>query len=288
MPALKVHAKMLLVGRRESGELVDYAALSTGNFNEKTARIYADHVLLTADPRLTRDVREVFRFLRGEVDEPETRHLLVAPWTLKSSMIALIEREIDHARAGDEGRLTLKMNSLEDDEAVEKLYDASGAGVDIDLIVRGICTLVPGRAPWSESISARSIVDRFLEHARIFHFHDAGANYLYLASADWMKRNLRRRVEVAFPLYDPAVREEVLYLLALQLADHVKARLIDEEQSNHYVEPRGSVRSQTASYEYLMARAEASLARLARTRTAWEVQKAGAPASTPSMETSAP
>ncbi len=263
MPALKVHAKLILVGRREGGQMVDYAALSTGNFNEKTARIYADHVLLTADRRLTVDVREVFRFLRGEVEEPETRHLLVAPWTLKSSILALIDREIDRARAGEPARLTLKMNSLEDSEPVEKLYEADGAGVETDLVVRGICTLVPGNTPWSEHISARSIVDRFLEHARIFRFHDGGANYLYLASADWMKRNLRRRIEVAFPLYDPVVREEVEALLEFQLADNVKARVIDEEQSNAYVEPRGRVRAQVVSYDYLRARTEAAAARLA-------------------------
>jgi polyphosphate kinase len=255
MPAIKVHAKMLLAGRREGDRLVDYAALATGNFNEKTSRIYADHVLLTADERLTADVREVFRFLSGEIEAPDTRHLLVAPFTLRSSLFALVDREIDRARGGDPGALILKMNSLEDEEAVEKLYDAAGAGVDIEMIVRGICRLVPGVAGWSESIRVRSIVDRYLEHARIFLFHDGGADYLYLASADWMRRNLRRRVEVAFPLYDPEVREEVLALLEMQLDDDSRARVIDAEQSNAYVEPRGNRRAQVDAYDYLALRA---------------------------------
>jgi len=282
MPAIKVHAKMVLAGRREGSGRMDYAALSTGNFNEKTARIYADHALLTADSRLTSDVREVFRFLAGEIEQPDTRHLLVAPFNLRSSLFALVDREIDHARAAEAdpasdtgGRLTLKMNSLEDGEAVDKIYEAAAAGVDIDLIIRGICTLVPGRAGWSPQIRARSIVDRYLEHARIFRFHDAGADYVYLASADWMERNLRRRVEVAFPLYDAVVREEVLAMLQLQLGDNVKARLVDEEQSNRYVEPRGSLRAQVESYEYLRRRTEAAAARLAVPQVragAWDVE----------------
>ncbi|HLA64482.1 MAG TPA: polyphosphate kinase 1 [Rhodothermales bacterium] len=258
MPGLKVHAKILLAGRREGSALVDYAALSTGNFNEKTARIYADHVLLTADPRLTADAREVFRFLIGEVEKPVTHHLLVAPFTLASGLFELVDNEIRRRANGEPARVTLKMNSIEDEEAVAKLYEASKAGVQVDLVVRGLSRLVSGAEGWSEGIAARSIVDRFLEHARVYRFLDGGANRLYLASADWMRRNLRRRVEVAFPLYDPEVREEVLALLELQLADDVKARVLDPAQSNRYVEPakpRG-LRAQWESYRLLRMLAE--------------------------------
>lgn len=262
MPGLKVHSKLLLVGRREGDALVDYAVLATGNFNEKTARVYADHTLFTSDPRLTADVRQVFSFLDGQVEAPVTQHLLVAPSTLRSSLYALVDHEIAQAEAGRTGRIRLKLNAIEDEEAVAKLYEASRRGVDVEGIVRGICTLVPGLAPWSERIEARSIVDRFLEHARVYEFYGGGARWLYLASADWMRRNLSRRVEVAFPLYDPAVREEVLYLLDLQSRDDAKARVLDAEQTNRYVrpaEPRG-VRAQTETYEWLRGRLEGASA----------------------------
>ncbi len=260
IPGLKVHAKMLLAGRREGDARVDYAALSTGNFNEKTARIYADHVLLTADPRLTTDVREVFRFLVGETKEPDTRHLLVAPFTLASGLFKLVDGEVKNQKVGEPAGITLKMNAVEDEEAIEKLYEASQAGIPIHLVVRGLSRLIPGVEGWSKTIDAYSIVDRYLEHARVYRFLDGGAVRLYLASADWMRRNLRRRVEVAFPLYDAGVREEVEALLRLQLADDVKARVIDGAQSNRYVEPAAprGVRAQWESYRYVRALAEAT------------------------------
>jgi polyphosphate kinase len=265
MPGLKAHAKLALFARREGrgeadGEAArrDYAYLGTGNFNEKTARIYADHGLMTADPRLTADVRRVFSFLTGEDEDPRFEHLLVAPFALREGVCALIERETAHARAGRRGALYAKMNALEDDDVIEKLYEADRAGVDVRLMVRGLCRLVPGVEGFSAGVRARSIVDRFLEHARVWLFHDGGDERLYLASADWMKRNLSHRVEVAFPVYDAALRAELKALLDLQWADDTKARVLDAEQSNAYwrpPEPRG-VRAQFDTYRLLAERVE--------------------------------
>ncbi|HEX5726831.1 MAG TPA: polyphosphate kinase 1, partial [Longimicrobiaceae bacterium] len=253
VPGLKVHAKLALAARREGGALRDYALLATGNFNERTARVYADHALLTADPRLTAEVRAVFRHLAGEEAElPPLRHLLVAPRQLRPALLRLIDREIEHARAGRPARIVVKVNSLEDAEMIDALCRAGTAGVRVDLVVRGICCLVPGIPGASENVHARSVVDRFLEHARVFVFHDGGADHCWLASADWMTRNLSHRVEVAFPLLDAEVRREVFALLDLQLADNRKARVLDPGLTNEYV-PRADppVRAQAESYRLL-------------------------------------
>jgi polyphosphate kinase len=234
-PGLKVHAKLALIHRREGGEQQAYAFLGTGNFNEHTARIYADHALLTTDPRLTRDVRAVFAFLAGETATPNIEHLLVAPFTLRKQLRRMVKDEIAAAEAGRASGITLKLNSLEDTKAIRWLYDASAAGVPIQLIVRGICRLIPNVPNQSDNISVRSIVDRFLEHARIYRFHAGGEDRFYLASADWMTRNLDRRVEVTFPVFDPALKRELAEILDLQLADNVKARRIDAEMSNEYI-----------------------------------------------------
>ena len=258
MPGLKVHSKLALVARREDGELRDYVYLGTGNFNEKTARIYADLALLTADVRLTTEARKVFEFLAGEIANPSFEHLMVAPFTLRSGITALIEREIEHAKAGRGGAIFLKLNALEDEEIIGKVYEASQAGVEIRMVVRGIFRAVTGVEGWSENIEARSIVDRFLEHARVFHFANGGDEVLYLASADWMKRNLSRRIEVAFPIYDEALREEIKHILDLQWADDTKARILDADQSNAYYrpsEPPGS-RAQFDTYRWLAERVE--------------------------------
>jgi len=249
---LKVHAKMLLVGRQED-EHKWYAYLSTGNFNEATSRVYADHALFTADPRITQEVRRVFAFLEGEESKPEFEHLLVAPFYLRKSLYKLFDAEIEQAESGATARFIGKLNALEDDKMIFKLYEASSAGVDIELTVRGICCLVPGMAGLSQNIRARSIIDRFLEHARLFVFHNGGDEVHYLASADLMKRNLNRRVEVAFPVYDPDLRAELREILELQRQDNVKARIIDAEQSNGYAprDGREPVRAQTATYELL-------------------------------------
>jgi polyphosphate kinase len=252
MPGLKVHCKVALVERLEAGALKAYAYLGTGNFNEKTARTYADEGLLTSDPRLTEEVRTLFGFLDGRVEEPLFEHLLVAPFHLRKRLSALIDRESRHVSEGREGGMILKVNSLEDPRIIRRLYRASQAGVQIDCIVRGVCGLVPGAEGTSEGIRVRSIVDRFLEHARVYWFRNGGDDAVYLASADWMTRNLSHRVEVAFPIYDPALRAEIMHWVGLQLADNRKARTVDARQCNRYVRSGDvPVRSQYAMYRWL-------------------------------------
>ena len=250
---IKVHAKLALIRRREGDASRLYAFLATGNFNEKTARIYGDHGLLTADERLTEEVYRVFRILVGEEVEPAFEHLLVAPSDLRDRFNSLIDAEIEAARAGRASGITTKMNSLQDRGIIDWLYEASAAGVPIQLVIRGICCLRPGVHELSETIDGRSILDRFLEHSRMYLFHAGGAEALYLASADWMTRNLNRRVEVAFPIYDPDLRAELRHVLALQLADNTKARILDGDQSNRFVtaDDNPSVRSQIDTYRYL-------------------------------------
>lgn len=259
MKGLKVHAKIAMVVRAESDGRRRYAYVGTGNFNEKTARIYADHGIFTADERITKDVEQVFHFLNGDVEEPETEHLLVAPFTLRKGFNRLIRHEEKRAAEGRPSGMTLKMNSLQDEKIIRRLYDASVAGVPIDVIVRGICCLVPGVKGQSETISIRSILDRLLEHARIYRFHADGDETMYLASADWMKRNLSSRIEVAIPVYDPDARRELQALLDIQMADTAKARVIDAEGANRYVAgDRTGVRAQQAFRDYVARLADGS------------------------------
>ncbi|NNM04323.1 MAG: polyphosphate kinase 1 [Gemmatimonadetes bacterium] len=256
-PGIKVHSKIALVTREETDGNVDYGFLGTGNFNESTARVYADHALLTADTRLTKDLDQVFRFLWEEIEEPACEHLLVAPSRLREGLERAIEGEIAVARVGGIAGMALKMNSLQDPKMIDLLYGAGQAGVRINLIVRGICCMRPGMPGFGENVKARSIVDRFLEHARIYRFFNGGSPLLLLSSADFMKRNLDRRVEVAFPVFDEAIREELEHSLHLQLSDNAKARILDADQTNTYVsrrvgEPR--VEAQEGFYRWLEER----------------------------------
>lgn len=248
-PGIKVHAKMLLISRREKEKLRHYAFLSTGNFNEKTARVYADHALLTADPRLTEEIAMIFSMLERRILMPSCQYLLVAPFSLRQRFEALIEREIAHARSGRDSYIILKLNNLEDPGMIGKLYEASQAGVRIRIIVRGICCLIPGREGLSENIEAISIVDRFLEHARAYLFANGGREELFLASADWMTRNLDHRVEIAWPILDPKVFAELRKFIELQWNDNIKARIIDADQSNRYRPARGSKPEVSAQYD---------------------------------------
>jgi polyphosphate kinase len=253
-PGIKVHTKLLLI---ETKNKRDIAYLGTGNFNEKTALIYADHALLTAAESITRDVKQVFDLLAGKLILPNTSALLVAPFDLREKLKKKIDREIKQAKAGKPAEMILKMNSLEERGMIEKLYEASRAGVKIQLIIRGICCLVPGVPGQSENIEVISILDRFLEHARIFYFYNAGDEELYTASADWMNRNLFRRIEVAMPINDPSLREEMKKVLAIQLADNTKARLITAEGGTAYrSRPEGEPkhRAQQDLYDWLASR----------------------------------
>ncbi|TPE45299.1 polyphosphate kinase 1 [Pontibacter mangrovi] len=249
VPDLKVHSKIGLITRNEEGKLVNYAYLSTGNYNEATSKIYADHALFTSDKRLTKDVEQVFNFFIDRQTDKKFEHLLVAPINMRQSFIKFVDREIKNARKGLPASMTLKMNALQDTRMIKKLYQASQAGVKVKLLVRGICCLAPGIEGISENIEVRSIVDRYLEHARVYLFHNNGDEQLYVASADWMTRNLDRRVEVGFPLYQKDLVEQVRHIIDLQLQDDTKTRSVD----NSYVKPAAAtnVRAQYATYDYL-------------------------------------
>jgi len=258
MPGLKVHAKVALVTRQEEEQERRYAFLSTGNFNEKTARIYADHGFFTADPHITSELIEVFHYLKDQSYQPPAfQKLLVAQFNMRSHFEFLIRREIENAQAGRKGYMLLKMNNLEDESMMELLYEASQAGVKIDLIIRGICRLRPGVAGLSENIKITRLVDQFLEHARVYTFYNDGQREMYLGSADWMTRNLSRRVEVIFPLEDTALQNEVFEILDMQLADNTKAVVLSSDNKNIRVEQKAGepkVRMQTDYYALLEAR----------------------------------
>jgi polyphosphate kinase len=222
---LKTHCKALLIVRRDTDRLRQYVHLGSGNYHPRTARIYTDFSLLTTNPTITEEVAIVFNTLTGLASYPGLKKLLVAPFDLSKRLIGFIERERDHARAGLPARIVVKLNSLVDQEIIEKLYEASCAGVKIDLIIRGICCLRPKVSGLSENIRVISIVGRFLEHSRIYCFENGGNPDLFLASADWMPRNFVRRVEIAFPIEDPVLRDEIINeVLPRFLNDHVKAR----------------------------------------------------------------
>lgn len=248
-PGIKVHTKLFVISRREGEQLRQYAYLGTGNFNEKTAGIYADHALLTCDPRLADEALQVFEVLERRRIITNTRHLLVAPFSLRSGLEDLIRHEIQEARQGRPAYLIAKMNSLEDPEMIRVLADAARAGVSVQLVVRGICCLNPVLPEFGGRMRIISIVDRFLEHARVFVFGNSGKEKMYIASADWMTRNLDRRIELAVPIYDRKVYAELRQLLDLQLADNVKARLLDATQRNTYVpHATPALRAQEASW----------------------------------------
>jgi len=252
-PGLKIHAKLFLISRREEDEIVRYAHIGTGNFNEKTARLYTDYSLLTADSRITNEVRRVFNFIENPYRPVTFEHLMVSPQNSRSMLYALIDQEIANAQAGLPAGVSLKINNLVDKGLIDRLYAASGFGVKIRLLIRGMCSLIPNLAGISENIQVTSIVDRYLEHDRVYVFENNGDQKVFLSSADWMTRNIDYRIEVAVAILDPRIKQRLLDLLAIQFSDTVKARSIDKELSNRYV-PRGNrrkVRAQTAIYEYL-------------------------------------
>ena len=228
---LKTHCKLsLLVRRDHDGVTRRYAHLGTGNYNASTARIYTDLSLLTADPEITAAVHDVFNFLTAYAEHPKYEPLLVAPLDLAEGCLGLIAREAEHARHGRPAHIIAKMNALLDKNIIMALYRASQAGVNIDLIVRGMCALRPGVRGVSDRIQVRSIVGRFLEHSRIFHFSNGGHEEVYLSSADWMPRNLYERVEVMFPLKDALNRERVRHeILDAYLADNLKSRILQKD-----------------------------------------------------------
>jgi polyphosphate kinase len=239
---LKTHCKLSLLVRRDpDGVARRYAHLGTGNYNATTARFYTDLSLLTADPEITAAVHDVFSFLTAYAEHSNYEPLMVAPVDLAEKCLALIERETEHARHGKSGRIVAKMNALLDKDVIESLYRASQAGVEIDLLVRGICTLRPGLRGVSDRIRVRSIVGRFLEHSRIFCFHNGGDPEVFVGSADWMPRNLHERVEVLFPVKDALLRDRIVHeILAAYLADNLKARILQKD--GRYLQPWESIK----------------------------------------------
>ena len=250
IPKLKVHAKIALVIRREGSEIGDQVYLGTGNFNEKTAKLYCDHGLFTSHIGIVNEVKDLYHHLENQHYECNFEHILVPGFNMVPQFIKLIRQEAKNAKKGKDAYILLKMNGLQDEPLVEELYRASEAGVTIDILVRGICILKPGQ-PYSKKIRLIRIVDRFLEHARIFVFHNGGKTKLFMGSADWMKRNLNRRIECVFPIYEEELREEVLDILNIQLSDNVKASMIDENMQNVRISNgQPELRSQLATYEY--------------------------------------
>lgn len=253
VPGLKIHSKLCLVTRKEGDTFFRYAHLGTGNFHEKTARIYTDFALLTCNEEITNEVRQVFGYIENPYRPVKFKHLVVSPRNSRSRLYDLIDREIAHAKQNLPAGITLKVNNLVDKGLINMLYQASSAGVKIQLIIRGMCTLIPGIKGISDNITAISIVDRFLEHPRVMVFDNNGNPDVLISSADWMTRNIDNRIEVGCPIYDPALKKKIIDILNIQLTDTVKARLIDKEMSNKYV-PRGNrrkIRSQIAIYDYL-------------------------------------
>lgn len=251
-PKIKVHCKILLIQRKENRETVNYAYIGTGNFNSSTSKVYCDHGLFTAHKKIGKELDRVFQVLEGKLIIPRTTNLLVSPFNTRRVFLNMIQREIDFTKEGKEGKISAKMNSLEDREIIESLYKASNFGVKIRLLVRGFTCLIPGVKNLSKNISMTSILDRYLEHGRIYLFHNGGDEQLYIGSADWMTRNLDRRIEVLAPIYDKTVATELKDILTIQLNDNVKARVQDAEESNHYVKSgQEKIRSQHKIYIYL-------------------------------------
>ena len=253
---LKTHCKVLLVVRREEEGIKRYVHMGTGNYNDVTAKIYTDLSLFTANPYFGADASALFNMLSGYSQLITMYKTDIAPLHLRSKFLSLIRQEADHARQGKKAKIIAKMNSLVDKEIVEALYDASNAGVEIELIVRGICCLRPGIPGVSEKITVRSIVGRFLEHSRIFYFYNEGDELMYLSSADWMNRNLDRRVELLFPIEDKMLREKVKDILDICLSDTMKARILDPQGKYNRIDRRGKEALNSQEYFYSLAIAE--------------------------------
>ena len=251
VPGLKVHSKLCLITRVKGEVTQRYAAVGTGNFNEDTARVYTDHLLLTSDKKITNEVLKAFNFFSANYRKDKFYHLLVSPFGLRNKLVSLIDNEIKNAKAGKEAWIRIKINNLTDGEIISKLYKAGDAGVEVKLIVRGMFSMAPGAKGVSENIGAVSIVDRFLEHSRFMIFCNGGDELVYITSADIMPRNLDHRIEVTCPVWDPAIKKEITDVFNIQWSDNVKARILDEELSNRMVsngEP--PVRSQTEIHSY--------------------------------------
>jgi polyphosphate kinase len=253
VPGLKVHSKVFMINRRENGKLVKYTHIGTGNFNEQTAKIYSDVSLLTCDERITKETEKLFQFYSDNYKVGTYNSLVVSPFSMRKMFIQLIDKEITNASKKLPASIIIKMNNLVDNEMISKLYEASQKNVKIKLIVRGMCSIVSGVKGLSENIETISIVDKYLEHARIFVFCNGGDEKYFISSADWMTRNLDHRSEVAVPIFDKQIQSKLKTMLDLQLKDNCKARMLDQKQENNYKPKTGKteVRSQEKIYNYL-------------------------------------
>ena len=246
---LKVHAKLLSIIRKEDKNLVHYACIGTGNFHERNAKVYSDLFLFTAHKGVAKEVSKVFEFFENTYRNFSYRHLIPSPLHTRRKMYRLIDNEIKNAKAGKEAYMILKINNIVDKEIIFKMYQAANSGVKMTLIVRGICSLIPGM---SENIKAYSIVDKYLEHSRIIIFGNGGDELFFISSADWMTRNLDRRIEITCPIYDKDIKSEIRTMIDMQLKDNTKARIINSAQDNPYVnsDSQEPFRSQEELYKY--------------------------------------
>lgn len=256
IPGLKIHAKLCVIKKRIGTKTVQCGFVSTGNLNEKTARVYGDHCLLTANRNILADINRIFSYLENSKHDIKLLEacntLPVSPYSMRPFFLRMIDKEIKNARHKKGGSMILKMNSLSDPEMISKLYEAAKEGVDVSMIIRGICCAYTENKKWKKDITAVSIVDEYLEHARVFSFGKENQEKVYIASCDWMLRNLDHRVEVAIPIFDPAIQQELRDILAIQLSGNVKARILDNEQKNEYKRDNGKkIRSQIEIFKYL-------------------------------------
>lgn len=254
---LKVHCKMCVVEREEEGKLKRYGFISTGNFNESTAKVYTDFTLLTANSKILKDINKVFDFFRVNYKVYRYKHIITSPHYTKTKLFNLIDNEILNANSGKSAYIKLKMNSISNNDMINKLYEASRVGVKIQMIVRGVCCLIPGVNGMSENIEVISIVDKFLEHTRLFVFANNDDPKIYISSADWMTRNIHTRVEVTCPIYDENIKKELLDLFDICWNDNVKARVINETQDNNYLKnDKKKIRAQFETYNYYLKKLE--------------------------------
>ncbi|MDC7241573.1 MAG: polyphosphate kinase 1 [Spirochaetales bacterium] len=254
---LKVHSKLLLINRREKGKIVRYGGIGTGNLNEDTSKHYTDCFLMTAHKEILEEVDSLFDFFENNYRHRRSKHLIISPYGLRSKICDLIDREIDFARKGEKAGIRIKLNNLSDEGIIQKLYEASQAGVKIRMIIRGRFSLVPGVEGFSENIQAISILDQYLEHARYFIFRNGGDHDCYITSADWLGRNIDRRVEVTCPVYRKSLKNELKSIFDIQWSDNRKARILDKDMKNEYVqtaEGEPEIRSQEEVYRYLIQR----------------------------------
>jgi len=249
---LKVHSKLILIKRKEKNGYRSYANIGTGNFHERTSELYCDDTLLTCNPKITEEVDKVFGLFKMSFRPSRFRTLIVSPFSTRNFFLRMINNEIKNAKLGKKACIIVKLNNLSDIRLINKLYQASNAGVKINLIIRGICKLIPGVKGLSENITVRSILDKYLEHSRVMVFYNGGDERYFISSADWMVRNLDNRIEVTTPIFDPDIQFELKTMLQIQLADNTKARIIDKEMSNkYYTDNNKPVRAQIDIHKFL-------------------------------------